>query len=102
MAPKPAIEPTQAAHAKKPIPQMQVPIIEHTKPAVAIPVGLFFLAIAPRIIPTIPTIIPIHPAAPKNVHTRATIPNTNDATPTTLPPFDVSLTMFMFSNKVHY
>ena len=35
-----------------------VPIIDNTKPAVAIPVGFFFLAITPNTIPTIPSINP--------------------------------------------
>ena len=90
-APKDARPPTHAAQARNPIPQITVPIIEQTKPAVATPLGFLFLAIAPRIMPIMPTITPIQPKEPKNVHTKAIIPNTNDAAPTKTPPSRYSL-----------
>ena len=69
--------PIQAMQAMNIKAQRIVPIIESTKPAVAIPHGFFFLAITPSTIPTIPMINPNH--CKKKLNTIATIPRTKEA-----------------------
>ena len=49
----------QATQARYRATARAVPMMERTKPAVATPEGAFFLATAPRMIPTIPTIAAI-------------------------------------------
>lgn len=54
--------------------------MEHTNPAVAMPVGFSFLALMERIIPITPQISPkTAPYAPKKINTIDTIPRTNPA-----------------------
>ena len=78
MLPAVPIAPIQAMQAINIKAQSIVPIIESTKPAVAIPVGFFFLAITPKIIPTMPMINPMIDN-PIRLNTIDTIPSTNEA-----------------------
>ena len=52
--------PTHATQAINITAQSAVPMIDRTKPADAMLDGFFFLALTPNIIPTIPSIRPIH------------------------------------------
>ena len=74
------------------------PIMEQTKPPVAMPLlSGFFLPSAPRMIPTIAKTAPSHPRLPAENRpmTKEIIPRTSEATPIFSSPF------FCFPNNVY-
>lgn len=70
------IVPTHAAQATNIKAHKTRPIIEHTSPAVAIPVGFFFLANTPNTTPIIPVIKPTIISPGIKLNTIDTIPKT--------------------------
>ena len=76
------------------------PIIDKTKPAVAIPVGFFFLPIIANTIPTIPSIKPITDS-PIKLNTIATMPNTKAAIANPLDFFSSINTSSLFRHNIH-
>ena len=81
---EPAAQSTQTVQVRKPIPERIVPMIERTRPAVAIPEGaptdiMSFLALPAQIIPAIPQMSAIRLAKLSQKKTTETIPRTNEA-----------------------
>jgi len=67
----------QTAQARNVIRQSATAMIEQIKPAAAMPLAPCFLAIADKIIPAIPKMIPTHWKKGININTNAKMPNTN-------------------------